>query len=139
MRTLLIAKRVTAYLMGAFYVFAGVSHFTNAEFFISIVPDYLPWPEALVYISGVAEIICGILLFIPQTRVLGAWLTIALLIAVFPANVHTALHPEEFDFAPPVGHYIRLPIQGLLILWAYWYTRPDRTVEESAGDPAGAA
>ncbi len=139
MRTLLILKLVTVYVMGAFYIFVGVNHFINPDFFLDIMPDYLPWHAALVYISGIAEIICGVLLFIPRTRILGAWLTIALLIAVFPANVHTAMNPEQFDFAPPNGHYIRLPIQGLLILWAYWYTRPDTVRADSADDPADAA
>lgn len=118
-----IVKRATCYLMGVFYIFAGAYHFYNPDFYINIVPDYLPWHAPLVYLSGVAEIVCGILVLIPRTRVLGAWLTIALLIAVFPANIHTAMNPEQYDFMPPIGHYIRLPFQGVFILWAYWYTR----------------
>lgn len=126
-----IIKRVTMYLMGAFYIFAGANHFLNPDFYISIMPHYLPWHAPLVYLSGVAEIICGVLLFVRRTRVLGAWLTIALLIAVFPANIHTAMNPEQFDFATPIGHYIRLPFQGVLILWAYWYTRSDKPMGDS--------
>jgi len=132
-------KRVTMYLMGAFYIFAGLRHFTSPDFYTNIMPDYLPMHLALVYISGIAEIICGFLLFIPQTRILAAWLTIALLIAVFPANINTALNPEQFDFAPPMGHYLRLPFQAIFILWAFWYTRKDKPAEESAGTPADAA
>jgi len=134
MRPLLILKNVTAVIMGAFYIFAGVNHFLTPDFYIDIMPDYLPAHEALVYISGIAEIICGVLLFIPRTRILGAWLTIALLIAVFPANIHTAMNPEQFDFAPPLGHYIRLPFQALFILWAYWYTRPDSKLPDARAE-----
>jgi len=122
-----IFKLVTCYLMATLYVLAGVLHFVNTDFYVNIMPPYLPWHVELVYLSGVAEIICGVLLYIPRTRVLGAWLTIALLIAVFPANIHTAMNPEQFDEIPRWGHYVRLPIQGLLALWAYWYTRPGKT------------
>jgi uncharacterized membrane protein len=132
-------KRVTMYLMGVFYIFAGLNHFINPEFYTNIMPGYMPWHLALVILSGIAEIIFGFLLFIPQTRTLAAWLIIALLIAVFPANINTALNPEQFNFAPPIGHYLRLPFQAVFILWAFWYTRPDTTAEESAANPADAA
>jgi uncharacterized membrane protein len=135
-----IVKLVTCYLMGVFYVFAGVNHFVNPDFYIGIMPDYLPWHAELVYLSGIGEMVCGVLVLIPRTRVLGAWLTIALLIAVFPANIHTAMHPEQYDFAPPIGHYIRLPFQAVFILWAYWYTRWDKTaVDGPAIDNAAQA
>jgi uncharacterized membrane protein len=117
-------KTVTCYFMATLYILAGVNHFVNPDFYVSIMPPYLPWHLELVYLSGVAEIVCGVVLYIPRTRVLGAWLTIALLIAVFPANIHTAVNPELFDTIPRWSHYVRLPIQGLLVLWAYWYTRP---------------
>lgn len=70
------------YLMALFYIVAGVLHFTNPEFYLAIMPHYLPYHLELVYLSGVAEIICGLFLFSKKTRALGAWLTIALLIAV---------------------------------------------------------
>lgn len=118
-KTLLLA------LMGLAYVAAGVNHFLNPEFYVAIMPPYLPWHLELVWLSGLAEILLGVGVLIPRTRVLSAWGIIALLIAVFPANLHMALHPEDFD-VPAAGLYVRLPLQALLILWAWWYTRPPK-------------
>ncbi len=116
-------KTVVRVLFAAFFIFAGVSHFTNSRFFISIVPPYLPWPVALVYVSGVAEIVLGGLLVVPATAPLAGWGLIALLIAVFPANVHMAMNAGLYPTMSPRALWIRLPLQGVLILWAYWYTR----------------
>ncbi|MBX9657615.1 MAG: DoxX family membrane protein [Nitrospiraceae bacterium] len=111
------------WLFGLFFMAAGVNHFVNLPFYVSIMPPYLPWPVALVCLSGVAEIgLGGLLLFEGWSR-LAAWGLIALLIAVFPANVHMALHPELYPWASSLGLWLRLFLQGLLIAWAYWYTR----------------
>lgn len=115
---------ISRWLFGLFFMAAGANHFVNTPFYVSIMPPYFPWPVALVYISGVAEIgLGGLLLFEGWSR-LAAWGLIALLIAVFPANVHMALHPELYQWASPLGLWLRLSLQGLLIAWAYWYTRP---------------
>ncbi len=110
-------------LFGAFFVVAGVTHFTNRDFFTSIVPPYLPWPELLVYVSGVAEIALGVLLMVPATTRIAAWGLIALLIAVFPANIHMAMNPQLYPDTPLAALLIRLPLQGLLIAVAFWFTR----------------
>lgn len=117
-------KAVVRVLFAAFFILAGVSHFTNSRFFISIVPPYLPWPAALVYVSGMAEFGVGALLVVPATAPLAGWGLIALLIAVFPANVHMAMNVGLYPTMSPRALWIRLPLQGVLILWAYWYTRP---------------
>ena len=124
------AKRVLLGLLGVFYVGAGVSHFTQTDFFVEIVPPYLPAPLTLVYVSGAAEIALGVLVLLPPTRRLAAWGLIALLIAVFPANVHMALHDVHPAHAPawmrdpsPLALWLRLPVQGVLVAWAWWYTR----------------
>ena len=119
-------KTVVRVLFGAFFVFAGVSHFTNRDFFTSIVPPYLPWPVALVYVSGVAEIVLGALLLVPRASRLAAWGLIALLIAVFPANIHMFQHGELYPNSSPRALLIRLPLQGVLLAIAYWFTRPAR-------------
>ncbi len=106
-------------------VAAGINHFRNPTFYVRMMPDYLPWHEALVAFSGVAEILVGALLLVPRFSRLGAWALIALLLAVFPANVNMALHPEQFPTMSPTALWIRLPIQAVLILWAWWYTRPE--------------
>jgi uncharacterized membrane protein len=94
-----------------------LSHFARPQFFISIVPTYLPYPATLVAVSGAAEILGAIGLLIPRTRRFSAWGLIALYICVFPANVNMALQPGQY---PAVLLWLRLPFQGVLIAWAYW-------------------
>jgi uncharacterized membrane protein len=127
------AKQFLKYPLGLFFIAAGIGHFVMAEFFLAIMPPYIPWHHFFVYLSGVAEIALGVALLIPATTRLAAWGLIALLIAVFPANIHMALNPELFaDFGTPTALWVRLPLQGVLIAWAFWYTRPgDREATES--------
>ncbi|HEX5661313.1 MAG TPA: hypothetical protein VFX59_29190, partial [Polyangiales bacterium] len=106
----------------------GLLHFTHTAGFASIVPDYLPYPEALVLISGVFEIGLGVALQIARTRVLAAYGLVALFIAVFPANINMALHPDQpiagVPFQPSaLALWARLPLQIVLILWAWRYTK----------------
>jgi uncharacterized membrane protein len=120
-------RRGLLYLQAIFYVFAGVNHFRNPGFYLRMMPPYLPWPSALHLTAGAAEIGLGLALLLPQTRVWAAWGLMALLIAIFPANLHMALHPELFPAMPPAGLWIRLPFQLVFLAWAYWYTRPERS------------
>ncbi len=108
--------------MAVLYVAAGVNHFINPAFYLNIMPPYLPWHETLVAVSGVAEIVLGIGLLVPATFRLAAWGVIALLIAVSPANIHMALNHQLYPEIPSAVLWIRLFVQVLLILWAYWYT-----------------
>ena len=119
-------KRVLLYVMGAFYVFAGVNHFLNPDFYVRIMPPYLPWHLELVWLSGIAEIVCGVGVLIPKTRVPAAWATIALLIAVFPANIHVAVNDVPMvgqEQGAGILNWVRLPFQAVFIAWAWWYTR----------------
>ncbi|MEP6947436.1 MAG: DoxX family membrane protein [Acidobacteriota bacterium] len=116
-------KSVTRILMGLLFAGAGLNHFIDPSFYLKIMPPYLPFHAALVMISGVAEVVLGIGLLFSRTARYAAWGLIALLIAVFPANVHMAANPELYPDLPIAALYIRLPLQGLLILWAFWYTR----------------
>jgi uncharacterized membrane protein len=109
--------RVIRFLAGPFFVLAGVLHFTHTKFYVTIMPDYVPAHHELVYASGVAEIAGGLGLMAPATRKPAGWWLIATLIAVFPANVHMALHPERFKQMPRAGLYARLPVQGLFLAW----------------------
>jgi len=120
-------KRPLLYVMGPLYVVAGVLHFVVPELYAQIIPPFLPAPLALVYLSGVAEIAVGISVLIPRTRHYAAWATIALLIAIFPANVYMATSMVVVEGIgggdpSPLIRWGRLPLQGVLILWAYWYT-----------------
>ena len=118
-------KRLARCLFGLGFVAAGLNHFLMTAFYVSIVPPYLPYPSALVVVSGLAEIGLGALLLFRRWAPLAAWGLIALLIAVFPANLHMALHPEQFPYAPAALLWLRLPLQAVLIAWAYWHTRPE--------------
>ena len=118
-----MVKKFFLYLLSALMFFGGVNHFLNTGFYLSMMPPYLPFHLELVFLSGVAEIICGVLLLIPKTRVLGAWFTILTLIAIFPANVYMAQNPELFLFASKLGLYIRLPFQFVLIGWASFFVK----------------
>lgn len=123
-----IAKKILLWLMITFYVFAGVNHFLSPEFYVNIMPPYLPWHLELVYLSGIAEIALGIGLVIPRYRSLAAWGVIALLIAVFPANLHQALNDVPMpgsDASIGAMRWARLPFQAVFILWAWWYTGPE--------------
>jgi uncharacterized membrane protein len=122
MRTL---KIILKYLLGVFFVLAGMNHFINPGFYMKIMPFYLPWPLFLVYFSGFFEIALGVLLLVPAYTRIAAWGLIALLIAVFPANIHMAINPELYTGISPIALWLRLPLQAVLIAWAYWFTRPD--------------
>ncbi|MBL9123271.1 MAG: DoxX family protein [Planctomycetaceae bacterium] len=118
---------VSLALLSIFMTGAGIMHFVNPDFYMKIMPDYLPWHLELVYLSGVCEILLGLALWIPRLRRIAAWGIIALLIAVFPANIYAYQHQELLP-APPWLHVLRLPLQLLFIAWAYWHTRPDTKV-----------
>lgn len=105
---------------------AGVAHFILPQPFIDIVPDYLPAAALLVYISGAAEIAGGLGLLLPKTRQAAAWGIVALLIAVFPANIHMAINhtiPAGMPEPPAWALWARLPLQFVMILWAGSHTR----------------
>jgi len=112
-------------VMSAFYVFAGAMHFVRPAFYLAIMPPFLPAHLFLVYLSGVAEIVLGLALWVPSLRRWAAYGIVALLIAVFPANVYMWLGDVAIDGkrVPGWGHAIRLPLQGVLIAWAYWQGR----------------
>jgi uncharacterized membrane protein len=118
-------KAVMKYLLVVLYVAAGINHFVNPDFYLKMMPPYLPWHLALVYISGAAEIVLGVLVLFPRFTQLAGWGLIALLIAVFPANVFMAQNPHLFPDISQTALLIRLPIQLLLIWWAWWATRPN--------------
>lgn len=118
-------KAVMKYLLVVLYVAAGINHFVNPDFYLKMMPPYLPWHLALVYISGAAEIVLGALVLFPRFTQLAGWGLIALLIAVFPANVFMAQNPHLFPDISQTALLIRLPVQMLLIWWAWWATRPN--------------
>jgi uncharacterized membrane protein len=112
--------------MALFYIVGGVNHFANTPFYLQMMPPYLPWPLPLVYLSGIIEMGLGVALLIPRISRLAAWGVIALLVAIYPANLfmwtsHMAINGKVI----PTGFHIgRLIGQVLLIWWAYSHTKP---------------
>jgi len=116
------------WMLTLFMVGSGSLHFIVPDIFIGMIPDALPAPAALVYISGVFEILGGLGLILPATRRLAAWGLVALFLAVVPANVNMAVNHLPFGTheVPSWALWARLPLQLLLIAWAYRFTKPDR-------------
>ncbi|MGE3315508.1 MAG: MauE/DoxX family redox-associated membrane protein [Planctomycetaceae bacterium] len=121
-------KTASKWTLAIFMIVAGINHFRDPGFYLKIMPPYLPWHEELVFLSGVAEAGLGLLLLIPRTSRLAAWGIIALLIAIFPANIYLFQNQHILP-APPILHLLRLPLQAVFILWAWWHTRPDQQRE----------
>ncbi|MEA2476779.1 MAG: hypothetical protein QOC87_978 [Actinomycetota bacterium] len=106
---------------GPFFIAAGVMHFVAPAWYEAIIPPSMPSPRALVYASGVAEILSGVGVLIPSTRRRASALAVATLIAVYPANLYMAARADKFERKVPGGRwalYARLPLQGALIAWA---------------------
>ena len=121
-------KRILLWVMAIAYIFAGYNHLANPAFYLAIMPPDLPNPEWLNVISGLAEIVLGVFLLEPRTRIYAAWGIIALLVAVFPANMYVVTQNVGAE-GPGSGagsaNFIRLPFQVVFIVWAWWYTQPD--------------
>ncbi|MDQ6775150.1 MAG: DoxX family membrane protein [Actinomycetota bacterium] len=108
-------------LFGPVFILAGILHFLIPGVYESIVPEYLPARRALVYASGIAEIVGGLGVLNRRTRRLASWLNMATLVGVSPVHVDMVVHSERWDHKVPGGRpalLARLPLQGLLIAWA---------------------
>ena len=112
-------------LLGVSMVLAGALHFIMPAMYLPMMPPWLPAPLALIYASGVFEILGGAGLFVPSLRRLAAFGLIALFIAIFPANLHMALNHVSIGqtTTPAWVLWARLPLQAVLIAWAAWFTR----------------
>ena len=117
-------KKISLYIMILLYAGAGINHFIHPVFYLQIMPAWLPLHKELVFISGVAEIVCALLLLFPKTRRFGAYCTIVLLVGVFPANIQMLIDYAKTDNPLLWIAILRLPIQLLLIWWAYVFTKP---------------
>ena len=118
-------KRFALLGLAVFFLVGGVNHFVNPDFYVGIMPPYLPAHLELVYLSGLFEVLGGLAVLAPGLRASAGWGLIILLVAVLPANLHMALNPESFPDMSRFALYVRLPVQALFIVWAYWATRPD--------------
>lgn len=118
------AELILKTIFAAIFIAGGILHFVIPKFYLKMMPDYIPYHKAAVYVSGVCEIALGVMLMIEATSVIAAWGLIVLLIAVFPANLNMAVNAEKFAPTKPLALWLRLPIQGLLLYWAYQYASP---------------
>ena len=109
--------------MSIFYISTGIKHFTNVGLFMNIMPPYLPYHKELVYLSGVFEIMLGIMLLFEKTRFLSGWGLILLLIAVFPANIYLAQTNGAAMNISPALAWGSLPFQAVFIAIAYWHSK----------------
>ena len=119
-------QRIWLTLAAAGFIVAGTLHFLKPAAYIRIMPPYLPWHAPLVALSGACEILGGVGLFVPAMRRRAAWGLVALLVAVFPANIYMATNPAAAGAAslPPALLWARLPLQLVFIWLLLWSTRP---------------
>jgi len=137
-------KRSLGRVMGAVYAVAGVTHFLAPDAFARAVPPEFPRPCALVYLSGIAEVSLGVGMQFDRTRRASAWGIVTLLVAVFPANVYMATDDVAAEFVPDrlaglarAAAWVRLPLQAVLVLWAWWHTLPGSEAESGGGGAEG--
>ena len=112
--------------MSAFYIVIGVQHFMDPDWFVQIMPPYLPFHYELVSLSGFFEILFGVMLLHSKTRFIAAWGLILLLIAVYPANIYLAFNdaPQQaLGISAFMASWVRLPIQFIFITLAYWHSK----------------
>ena len=122
-------------LLSVAFITAGTLHFLRPASYEQIMPEYLPAHRELVLLSGAAEIAGGVGVAVAQTRrAAGLWI-VAVLVAVFPANVNMAVNSEQFRSIEPALLWARLPLQGALIWWALRATRERRYITRSEGQP----
>ena len=119
-----IWKKIVLIGLAAFFINVGIDHFVHSEFYLSIMPPAFPLHIEAVYISGVFEILGGIGVLIPKFRRFSGWGLVALLIAVYPANIYMAISPDTFPDIPVSALYFRLVLQFIFFYWAYSVTRP---------------
>lgn len=112
-------KRVWHWVVGLMFMAAGANHFITPRPYLTMMPSHLPAPALLVQISGMAEILGGMGVLLAITRRWAAWGLILLLLAVFPANLHVALHGWPGENIPIWALWCRLPLQALFIWWVY--------------------
>ena len=118
-------KLLTIYVMSIMYIFIGIRHFTDPQYFLDIVPPQLPSKLFLVYLTGLIEVVGGAAILSLKTRKVGAYLLIFLLVSVFPANIYLYVSetPQSLLGISETDALIRMPFQIPLILLAFWHSK----------------
>jgi uncharacterized membrane protein len=119
-------KRILLVLASLLFIASGLLHFAKPAIYLKIMPPYIPWHLAMVHISGICECLGGFGLLLPATRRVAAWALVALMIAVFPANIYMATNPVQTGASaiPATIRWGRLPLQLVFVLWLLWSSKP---------------
>ncbi len=119
-------KKISLVILAGFYILVGFNHFRSPDSYVRIIPAYLPAPHLLNTLAGIFEIAFGLMLTFKQTRKIAAWGIILMLITFLPVHIDMIIHAPmmlgNFKVTPLIA-WLRIPLQGLLIFWAWWYTR----------------
>ena len=122
-----ILKSISIYIMSILYIYVGIHHFIDTKSFLIIIPPYLQAIGLeIIYLSGIIEIILGILLIIPKYRKIASYGIILLLIAVYPANIYLAFNEEPqnlMGISSFMASWVRLPLQFVFLGLAYWHSK----------------
>ncbi|MDO9181267.1 MAG: hypothetical protein Q7U04_02610 [Bacteriovorax sp.] len=120
-----ILKKMALYFTAIFFIAAGARHFMMPEFYMLMMPNFLPIPLALIYLSGFLKILGGIGLMNLNTRVLSAWLLMLVLLVALPGHVYLWTNNIELPdkFHPSWLLLLRIPLQFLLIAWMYMFSK----------------
>jgi uncharacterized membrane protein len=134
-------RSVLRVVLALLMISAGCLHFVAERFFVQIVPPQLPWPQVIVWISGVCEIALGALLLPSATRRWAGLGLVALFVAIFPANLYMALDNVQLRDMPgwykqpsQLALWLRLPFQLVLIAWALWVSATPRGAVQAGSD-----
>ena len=117
-------RKIVLFGLAIFFIFFGIDHFINPEFYLSIMPPKFPLHLEAVYISGFFEVLGGVGVLVSKFRKIAGWGLVALLIAVYPANIYMALNADAFPSISIELLYFRLVLQFLFFYWAYIVTSP---------------
>jgi len=123
-------KKISLVILAGFYILAGINHFRSPNSYVRIIPTYLPAPYLLNILAGIFEIAFGLMLIFKQTRKMAAWGIILMLIAFLPVHIDMIIHAPmmlgDIKVTPLIA-WLRIPLQGLLIWWTWWYTRDNNS------------
>ena len=117
-----MARTISRVLLTVFFILAGLNHFRNPDFYLALMPLWMPWHVPLIYLSGAAEVAGGIGVLIPRLRRAAAWGLILLLAALMPAHIHMLQHGLILNGKPVAAWLLwaRIPLQFALMGWVWW-------------------
>jgi uncharacterized membrane protein len=116
----LMMPRLPLLVIAFVFLSSGIAHFVLTDFYAATIPDYMGYHRELVAISGLFELLGAIGILVPQTRLWAGYGLIALIVAVYPANINMALHPEKYQNVSKLLLYVRLPMQFLFGWFVWW-------------------